>query len=203
MTDLLSLTTERLILRSWRESDRDPFAVVNADRSVMEFMPALLTRRQSDEFFARIQNHWQTHSFGLCAVEHRDSGTFIGFTGMWIPRFDAPFMPAVEIGWRLASHWWGHGLATEAAREAVRYAFESLLLDALVSFTVSANTRSRRVMEKLGMTQNPADDFEHPKLPLGHPLRPHVLYRLARQDWIRGHPQRITANLITTSPSLS
>lgn len=150
----------------------------------MEFFPARLSCEQSDEVLARILDHWQKHGFGLCAVEHRPSAAFIGFTGLAIPRFEAPFMPAVEIGWRLASHWWCQGFATEAAREIVRYAFESLSLDALVSYTVPANIRSRRVMEKLGMTHDPADDFDHPLLPPGHPLQRHVLYRLRRQDWI-------------------
>lgn len=151
----------------------------------MEFMPRPLSHTESDALFDRIAKHWQQHGFGLCAVQHRAAGEFIGFLGLAIHQFDAPFMPAVEIGWRLGAEWWGQGLATEGAREMVRYAFESLGLYALVSFTVPANVRSRRVMEKLGMTHDPSEDFEHPNLPASHPMRPHVLYRLRRQDWIQ------------------
>jgi len=173
------LMTDRLLLRSWREADREPFAELNADPRVMEFMPRLLSREESDDFFDRIQGHFERHGFGLCAAEHRATGSFMGFIGLFVPQFEERFMPAVEIGWRLGYKWWGQGFATEGAREMVRYAFDVIGLDGLVSFTVPANTRSRRVMEKLGMTHDPADDFEHPRLPLGHPLRRHVLYRLA------------------------
>src|SRR6202034_340222 len=166
-----TLTTDRLILRSWREADRAPFAELNADPRVMEFMPQLLSREQSDDFFDRIQAHFDEHGFGLCAAEHRLTGEFMGFLGLLAPKFEAPFMPAVEIGWRLGSRWWGQGLATEGGREIVRYAFDEIGLDRLVSFTTPANTRSRRDMEKLGMTHDPADDFEHPRLPPRHPLR--------------------------------
>jgi RimJ/RimL family protein N-acetyltransferase len=173
-----TLTTDRLILRGWREADRGPFAELNADPRVMEFMPRLLSREESDNFFDRIQAHFEQHGFGLYAAEHRATGAFMGFIGLQIPNFEERFMPAVEIGWRLGCQWWGQGFATEGAREIVRYAFDVIGLDGLVSFTMPANTRSRRVMEKLGMTHDPADVFEHPRLPYGHPLRPHVLYRL-------------------------
>jgi RimJ/RimL family protein N-acetyltransferase len=116
----------------------------------------------------------------LCAVELRRDGSFIGFIGLNVPSFEAPFTLCVEIGWRLAADCWGQGLATEGAHAIVRYGFETLGLDELVSFTVPANARSRRVIEKLGMTHDPADDFDHPRLPAGHPLRRHVLYRLNR-----------------------
>ena len=185
MSHPFRLAAERLILRQWRESDRDSFAAMNADPATMEFMPARLSREESDRFFDRIDAHWQRHGFGLCAVEHRTAGEFIGFIGLLVPQFDAPFMPSVEIGWRLAANWWDQGLATEGAREIVRYAFGPAGLEALVSFTMPANTRSRRVMEKLGMTHDPSEVFDHPKLPPGHPMRRHVLYRLRRQDWIQ------------------
>jgi RimJ/RimL family protein N-acetyltransferase len=126
----------------------------------------------------RIENHFRQHGFGLYALELRQERTFIGFAGLSIPAFQAHFTPCVEIGWRLSAEYWGRGLATEAAHGVVRHASESLALDALVSFTVPANIRSRRVMEKIGMTHNPADDFDHPNLPEDHPLRHHVLYRL-------------------------
>jgi RimJ/RimL family protein N-acetyltransferase len=149
----------------------------------MEFMPAPLSPDESDARFDRINAHFDRHGFGLWAAEDRSTGAFMGFIGLAIPQFDAQFMPAVEIGWRLASEWWGRGLATEGAHEVVRYAFQVADLHELVSFTLPSNTRSRRVMEKLGMTRNPSDDFDHPNLPPGHPLRRHVLYRLKRTDW--------------------
>lgn len=177
---LSCLTTERLILRLWRDSDREPFARMNADPRVMEFMPHVLSEEESDALADRIEAHFRQHGFGLCAVELQRDGIFIGFIGLNVPPFDAQFTPCVEIGWRLAADFWGQGLATEGAHAIVRYGFETLRLDELVSFTVPANARSRRIMEKLGMTYDPADDFDHPRLPTRHPLRRHVLYRLRR-----------------------
>lgn len=177
-----TLTTERLLLRPWRESDREPLAELNADKRVMEFMPRRLSRAESDDFFDRIQAHFKQHGFGLWAVEHRATGSFVGFIGLFVPNFEAPFLPAVEIGWRLRAEWWGQGLATEGAREVVRHAFDVVGLEALISFTFVGNVRSRRVMEKLGMRRNPAEDFEHPRMAPWHPLRRHVLYRLAAED---------------------
>lgn len=174
------LRTERLLLRRWRESDRLPFRQMNADPRVMEFFPEPLTAEASDALFDRAREHFNTHGFGPFAVELVETNSFVGFIGLYIPAFDAPFMPAVEIGWRLAFECWGKGLATEGARAALRYGFETLRLEEIVSFTVPANLRSRRVMEKIGMTHDPADDFDHPSLPEGHPLRGHVLYRLKR-----------------------
>jgi RimJ/RimL family protein N-acetyltransferase len=178
-----SLTTGRLLLRRWRDADRIPFQSVNADPRVMEFMPGLLTAKQSDEMIDRIELHFERHGFGLFAAELLENKTLLGFIGLSIPGFDAPFMPAVEIGWRLSADNWGRGLATEGAQAVVHHAFEGIGLTGLVSFTVPENLRSRRVMEKLGMTRNPADDFDHPRLPQGHPLRRHVLYRLNRESW--------------------
>jgi RimJ/RimL family protein N-acetyltransferase len=146
----------------------------------MEFMPAPLSREESDSLVDRIERHIQEHGFGLCAVELRREHSFIGFIGLAVPTFEASFTPCVEVGWRLSAEHWGKGLATEGAREVIRHAFEVLELDAVVSFTVPANKASRRVMEKLGMTHDPADDFDHPSLPEEHPLRRHVLYRLRR-----------------------
>ena len=173
------IETERLILRQWRDSDREPFARINADGRVMEFMPGILTSTQSDAFADRIEAHFQQHGFGLCAVELRSDLRFIGFIGLNVPSFQAHFTPCVEIGWRLSADCWGQGLATEGARRMVEHASERLGLGALVSFTVPANVGSRRVMEKLGMSRNAVDDFDHPGLPEGHPLRRHVLYRLS------------------------
>lgn len=175
-------TTERLILRHWQPSDREPFSWMNADPRVMEFMPSLLSQEESDALIDHIKSHFREHGFGLCAVELRQEHSFMGYIGLAVPRFRAIFTPCVEIGWRLSSDYWGRGLATEGAREIVRYAFGSLGLKDLVSFTVPGNGRSRRVMEKLGMTHNPADDFDHPNLPPEHRLCRHVLYRLRRTE---------------------
>ncbi|HEY8237897.1 MAG TPA: GNAT family N-acetyltransferase [Candidatus Limnocylindrales bacterium] len=172
------LDTERLRLRGWRASDLAPFAALNADPEVMEHFPERLDRRSSDALVARIEAAWTENSFGLWAVERRVDGLFIGFVGLSRPSFEAQFTPAIEVGWRLARGAWGFGYATEAARAAVRYGFEILGLDEIVSFTVPANVRSRQVMERLGMQRDPADDFDHPRLPAGHPLQRHVLYRL-------------------------
>lgn len=177
-----SLTTARLILRRWRASDRDPFRALNADPRVMEFFPSLLTPEESDAAITRVERHFDRHGFGLYAAELIETQTFIGFIGISVPAFEAPFMPAVEIGWRLAYDYWGRGLATEGAGAVVRYAFETLKLDSLVSFTATANLRSRRVMEKIGMARDAAEDFDHSSLPEGHPLRRHVLYRLVSRD---------------------
>ena len=168
----------RLILRRWSESDRVPFQEMNADPRVMEFFPALLTPEETDASIARIARHFDRHGFGLYAAELMETRAFIGYIGLSVPAFEAPFIPAVEIGWRLASEYWGRGLATEGAREVVRFAFETLQLPSLVSFTAPANLRSRRVMENIGMVLDPAGDFDHPRLPEGHRLRRHVLYRL-------------------------
>ncbi len=177
-----TLTTPRLILRRWRDEDRLPFQAINADARVMEFFPALATPEETDQMIERIEQHFDRYGCGLFAAELIETKAFIGFVGLNVPGFDAPFMPAVEIGWRLAFEHWGRGLATEGAQAVVRHAFETLRLPGLVSFTSTGNLRSRRVMEKIGMTHDPADDFDHPRLSEGHPLRRHLLYRLAASD---------------------
>jgi RimJ/RimL family protein N-acetyltransferase len=174
-----ALRTERLIMRRWRDEDREPFAEMNADPRVMEHFPGRMTRSESDRLVDRIVAHFDEHGYGLWAVEVPGKVPFAGFVGLNVTLFEAPFTPAVEVGWRLAAGHWGHGYATEAAREAVRYGFDEAGLDEIVSFTVPANVRSRRVMERLGMTRDPAGDFDHPSL-VGSPLARHVLYRLRR-----------------------
>ena len=177
------LDTNRLILRQWLASDREPFVRLNADPRVMEFFPTLLAPEESISMIDRIEAHFEVHGFGLYAAELRQDHTFIGFIGLNIPTFDAPFTPCVEIGWRLAAEYWGQGLATEGARAITEHGFQQLGLREVVAFTVPANLRSRRVMEKLGMKHDSADDFDHPQLPSDHPLRRHVLYRLSHSDW--------------------
>jgi ribosomal-protein-alanine N-acetyltransferase len=163
---------------------------MNEDPAVMEHFPNLLDRAASDALIDRITEHWAAEGFGLWAVERIEDGQFLGFTGLSHMVFDAPFTPAVEVGWRLARHAWGHGYATEAAEASLAFGFKDLGLDEIVSFTAPMNTRSSAVMERLGMTRDPAGDFEHPRLPVGHRLRPHILYRLRRTDWARARSGR-------------
>lgn len=151
---------------------------MNADAIVMEYFPSTLTRSESDGFIDRIEAHFDAHAFGLWAVETLAGAEFAGFVGLWPATFDAPFTPAVEVGWRLAQEFWGRGYATEAARRALDDGFGRLEFDEIVSFTAAINERSRRVMEKLGMVHDAGDDFEHPSVEVGSNLRPHVLYRL-------------------------
>lgn len=174
------LRTPRLILRRWRPADHAPFAAMNADPRVMEFFPATLSPEETDASIARIEAHFDQHGFGLWAVEIPGMAHFAGFVGLNYPRFEAAFTPCVEIGWRLAAEYWNQGFATEGARAALVFGFETLKLDEIVSFTVPDNVRSRRVMEKLGMTHNPSEDFDHPLVSDGHRLKRHVLYRKSR-----------------------
>lgn len=182
------LGTDRLILRQWLLSDREPFVRLNANPRVMEFFPALLSPEESISMIDHIQAHFDLKGFGPYAVEFRRDHTFIGFIGLNIPTFEAPFTPCVEVAWRLAPEYWGQGLATEGARAVTEYGFQQLKLREIVAFTVPANVRSRRVMEKLGMKHNSADDFDHPQLPAAHPLGRHVLYRLSHSDWRNSAP---------------
>jgi len=176
------LTTDRLLLRRWRESDREPFAALTADPEVMRYFPSRLSREQSDAMVDRLDAAVEATGYGLWAVERRDTEQFIGFVGPNRPTFDPALADTTEIGWRLARDAWGQGFATEAAREVVRFAFDPSGADlpALISFTAAVDEPSRRVMRRLGMMHDPADDFDHPALPPGHELRPHVLYRLRR-----------------------
>jgi len=174
------IRTERLLLRRWLPADVEPFSAMNSDPRVSEYLPTPLSRPESESFIARIRGHFEKQGFGLWAVEIPGVAPFAGFVGLSTPRFEAHFTPAIEIGWRLAAEHWGRGYATEGARAVLAFGFDELRLEQIVSITVPANARSRRVMEKIGMTCDPADDFDHPLLPEGHPLRRHVLYRIAR-----------------------
>ena len=180
MTKQPELRTGRLRLRRWLPEDRDPFAAMNADPRVTEYLPTPLSREESDAFIERVEAHFEKHGFGLWAVEVIEDHRFAGYVGLMRPRFTAPFTPCVEVGWRLKPEHWGKGYATEGARAVIAYGFDVVKIPELLSWTVPANTRSRRVMEKSGMTRDPADDFDHPLLAPGHPLRPHVLYRIRR-----------------------
>lgn len=180
------LHTDRLRLRRWRPDDRAPFAELNADPVVMEHFPRTLSRAESDAFVDRIEDHFDRYGFGLWAVEVSDGGEFAGYVGLWPADFAAPFTPAVEVGWRLARRFWGRGLAPEGARVVVADGFDELGLTEIVSFTSQINTSSRRVMEKIGMSHDPDEDFDHPVLDVDSPLRRHVLYRMRASDLPRG-----------------
>jgi ribosomal-protein-alanine N-acetyltransferase len=174
--------TERLILREWRDADVAPFIKMNADPVVMEFFPQTLSEERTRRFVDLIRTRWRELGYSLWAVERKDMGTFIGYVGLWPATFPAHFTPAVEVGWRLAADQWGQGYATEGARAALEYAFGKLDFKEIVSFTSAINVRSWRVMERLGMRRDLGGDFEHPNVPEGHPLRPHVLYRIRREE---------------------
>lgn len=171
---------ERILLRQWRDADLEPFAAINADAEVMRHFSAPLAREESAALFDRLRRGIDECGWGLWAVEVE--GRFAGFTGLSVPRFQAAFTPCVEVGWRLGREFWGRSLAYRAALEALQFGFGTLHLEEIVSFTACGNARSRRLMERLGFSHNPRDDFDHPSLPEGHPLRRHVLYRKKASD---------------------
>ena len=177
------LRTRRLILRQWKDSDLLPFAKMNADHRVMEFMLGKMTKEETCQSIEGIKKHFDAHGFGRWAVELTESGKFIGFVGISIPPYTLPFSPCVEIAWRICPEEWGRGYAPEAAKEVLRDGFERVGLEEIVSFTTLTNLKSRRVMEKLGMQHCPDQNFDHPMVPEGHRLRRHVLYRMGKSDW--------------------
>lgn len=191
----IELQTERLLLRAWRSEDLQPFAAMVADPQVMRFFPATQSTAEAAALMDRVHAHIAEHGFGLWALERKDTGAFIGFTGLGLVGFEAPFCnstgPTIEIGWRLARPAWGQGFASEAARASLACAFEELHLHEVVAFTVPANLPSRAVMERIGMQRDPADDFQHPNLPADHPLRDHVLYRIQRAHWLAQTPSTL------------
>jgi RimJ/RimL family protein N-acetyltransferase len=180
---LLTIRTPRLLLRPWRDQDVEAFAAMFDDPRVMEFLLPPPDRAAIDALVGRIRAHFDQHGYGWWAAELQETGAFIGFIGLVHIPFDAHFTPAVEVGWRLASAYWGHGYATEGARASLAVGFTQLGLSEIVSITVPANQRSWRVMERIGMTRDPADDFEHPRVPDGSPMKRHVLYRIDRARW--------------------
>jgi RimJ/RimL family protein N-acetyltransferase len=185
LTDLPhgNLMTTRLRLRSWRDDDVAPMLAMSTDPEVMRHFPRPMTAGEVRAFVVRHRDLLAAGRPGLYAVERRGDDSFIGFVGLAEPTFEAPFTPCVEIGWRLVRGAWGHGLATEAAREVLRHGFEELGLTETVSFTTLRNERSIAVMRRLGMHTDPADDFDHPGVPEGHEARRHVLYRLTVDEW--------------------
>lgn len=173
----MMIRTERLLLRRFRDEDRDTFAEMNDDTRVMEHFVTHMNREQSDAFVDRIEERFDERGYSLWAVEVVGRDPFIGFVGLWDAEFDAPFTPAVEVGWRLKPSAWGHGYATEAANVAIDDGFRRVGIEEIVSFTAVGNRRSIAVMERLGMVRDPEGGFDHPTVPPGHPVRPHVLYR--------------------------
>jgi ribosomal-protein-alanine N-acetyltransferase len=169
--------TERLILRPWKQSDREPFAAMNADPDVMRYFPSTRTREESDNMVNAVEQILADKGWGLWAVEEKSSGAFIGFVGLNIPGYELPFSPVIEIGWRLDKAFWGKGYAPEAARKALEIGFQQFAMEEIVAFTALTNLPSQRVMEKIGMTR--CEEFDHPMLAENHPLRRHILYRIS------------------------
>jgi RimJ/RimL family protein N-acetyltransferase len=182
MAVLIEFETDRLRLRQWIEADREPLAKLCADPRVMEFFPNILDRAASDALFDRLQSRISERGWGFWAVESKTDRQFIGFVGLNIPGYELPFSPCVEVGWRLASDYWGKGYATEAAKGAIAVGFNRLNLPEIVSFTAIQNHRSRAVMERLGMVRE-TGTFSHPNIPIGQPLCEHYLYRLSQDKW--------------------
>lgn len=182
MPTLVEPETGRLRLRQWQLADREPFARLNADPRVMACFPAPLERAASDALAERCAALIGERGWGFWAVDLKKTGKFIGFVGLHVPSADLPFAPCVEIGWRLAHEYWGQGLASEAARAALQVGFTTLALPEIVAFTARSNLRSQAVMVRIGM-RDAGTPFAHPAVPVGHPLREHVLYRLPRERW--------------------
>lgn len=186
---MITLQTDRLLLRPWREEDLEPFVQLNADPRVMEYFPAVKTREETLDEYQRFQEHFIKHRWGFWAASVIDGAAFIGFIGLRQIDFSVPFAPAIDIGWRLAFDFWGKGYATEGAKACLKYGFKTLKLKEIVSFTAVQNKRSRAVMERIGMHRTAKDDFDNPKLPEGHLLRRHVLYRIAASEFIPASPK--------------
>jgi RimJ/RimL family protein N-acetyltransferase len=183
MMAINELESARLLMRQWRNEDLEGFAQMCADQRVMRYFPGTLTRLESAGVIGRIRGHFAEFGFGLWALERKDTHEFIGFTGLSTVSFEADFTPAVEIGWRLARSHWGLGFASEAAWTALRCGFGKLELEEVVAFTAEANVPSEKVMQAIGMRRDVGGDFIHPALPDEHPLRPHRLYRITREQW--------------------
>lgn len=179
------IETERLILRTWKKEDADPYFQINQDTKVIEFLPRSLTMEQVNDFITAASNHQEEQSYTLWAACLKETRELIGFIGLNYTTFESNFTPAVEVGWRLGSQYWGKGYATEGAKASLEYGFKQCGLKEIVSFTVPANVKSLRVMEKIGLKRDLNGDFAHPKLPADHKLSHHVLYRLSADEYIK------------------
>ncbi len=185
MSDAFLLETERLLLRPWKDEDVDPCAALCADPDVMRYFPETWTRDKSELLIERCREKTNTDGFCMAPVEDKATGEFLGFVGLNVPTYAAPlpFDPCVEIGWRMKRSSWGKGYASEAAREWLRFGFETIGLEEIVAFTIPDNTPSRKVMERIGMTRDLEGDFRHPSIPEESPFSLHVLYRLSKSNW--------------------
>jgi RimJ/RimL family protein N-acetyltransferase len=184
---MTQIETPRLRLRPWIEDDFEPLVAMCADPRVMEFFPSIFSREETEAMWRRIHDHFARYGFGPWAMEV--DGKFAGSLGLdWISRFETHFTPSVEIGYRLRPEFWGRGLATEGGQAALRYGFKCLGLREIVAFTIPANTRSRRVMEKIGLVFS--EEFDHPLIAKGHAMRRQVLYRISRSAWEAGPSDR-------------
>jgi len=179
----VSLESDRILLRPWKPSDLQPFAIMNADEDVMRYYPATLSHEESNDFAKRIEERFNKNGWGFWVLEHKATGQFMGFTGLNIPGYNLPCNPCIEIGWRLARSFWGEGYATEAATACLDFAFSNIQTDRIVSFASVVNERSWQVMERLGMW-NTKQNFDHPVIPEGHELAEHVLYEIDRKSWL-------------------
>lgn len=177
------IETERLVLRTWKQDDADAYFQINQDPKVIEFLPGSLTMKQVNDFIPAVNSHGNKHGYTLWAVELKETGELMGFIGLNYTDWESHFTPAVEVGWRLGSQYWGRGFATEGAEASLDYGFKQCDLKEIVSFTVPANIRSIRVMEKIGLKRDLASDFYHPKLDRNHPLSHHILYRLTADEF--------------------
>lgn len=180
------LETERLILRTWVDEDLDSMFAINQDLKVMEYFPSLQDVDMTKNFIDKVNAHFENHGYSLYAAVRKNTNEFIGFIGLLIADFESHFTPATEIGWRLSSNHWGQGFATEGAKAVLDFAFRELKIPEIVSFTAAGNAKSIRVMQKIGLQHNEADDFDHPKLDDTSPLKRHVLYRLSREKYTQG-----------------
>jgi RimJ/RimL family protein N-acetyltransferase len=178
------IETERLYLRTWQVLDAKPYFDINQDPQVIEFLRGPLTLEEVNQFMATANQHQEKWGFALWAAELKETKELMGFIGLNYTDWEAHFTPAVEVGWRLGSQYWGKGYATEGAKAALDFGFNTIGLDEIVSFTVPMNQRSLRVMEKIGLRYDPEDDFRHPKLVPDHPFSQHVLYRLKKEDYL-------------------
>ena len=179
------LRTRRTLLRDWRDSDLPAWVEMNADPEVRRWFSSISTADEALAEAGRVRSQIAQRGWGMWALEIPGVLPFAGFVGLHVPTYEAPFMPAVELGWRLPRVAWGQGWASEAAAAAAAFAFEVLQLDALVACTVPGNAPSRRVMQRLGMSHDPADDFDHPRVPSDHPFHRHVLYRLTVEQLLQ------------------
>ena len=186
MTKVVEIKTKRLLLRQWNKADLADFALLNSDPEVMEYLPKILNREESDNLADRIISLLSDNGWGFWAVETISNNSFIGFVGLHEPKYELPVKPCVEIGWRLSRKYWGNGYATEAGNAALEFAFKTLNLNNVYSFTSVANLKSESVMKRLKL-ENQNKNFNHPSIPDDCQYREHVLYKIKKETWSACH----------------